>query len=242
MPMRTAVYTGTKNLYPDMVTATKSLLANSNVEEVYLLVEDDEFPYDLPDCVKTVNVKNQKYFHKDGPNMKTPYSYMALMRAALAFQFPDKDKILSLDVDTIVNKDISYLWEIDISNYYFAASHETHRSHNGLIYTNAGVTMFNLDKLRKEGKAYEMIYVLNRAYFRWVDQDVMNYLCQGRIYDLSSDYNDNDWVERPNDMKIKHYAGIKNWNQEALVKRWKNTTWNDVMAMHQERMKKEGKK
>ena len=226
--MKAAVYTGTRNLYPDMVTASKSLLINSKVDVIYLLVEDDEFPFELPECIKTINVKNQKYFHKNGPNMKTPYSYMALMRAALAFVFPNLDRILSLDVDTIVDKDISDLWDLDLDEYYFAAVHETHRTRNGLVYCNAGVTMFNLDKLRNEGKAYEMVYVLNRSYYRWVDQDVMNYLCQGRILMLPSDYNDNDWVVRPNTCKIKHYAGIKAWNHLPIVKKYEKVPFSEI--------------
>jgi lipopolysaccharide biosynthesis glycosyltransferase len=47
---------------------------------------------------------------------------MALIRVALAKIFPDLNTILSLDVDTIVNENISDIWDYDISNYYFAAA------------------------------------------------------------------------------------------------------------------------
>lgn len=43
--MKTAVYTGTKNLYPHMIPAIKSLLFNSDVDIIYLLIEDDVFPF-----------------------------------------------------------------------------------------------------------------------------------------------------------------------------------------------------
>lgn len=49
--MKAAVYTGTKNLYREMVTASKSLLINSDVDKIYLLVEDDEFPLEIPDVI-----------------------------------------------------------------------------------------------------------------------------------------------------------------------------------------------
>lgn len=45
---RAAAYCGTRNLYQDMIPAIKSLLLNSNVDKIYLLIEDDEFPYPLP--------------------------------------------------------------------------------------------------------------------------------------------------------------------------------------------------
>ena len=217
-----AVYTGNDKVYQDMFVSAKSLLINSDVDKIYFLIEHDKFPEDLPKEIETINVKDQTYFSWDGPNMSTPYSYMALMRAALPFVFPDLDIILSLDVDVIVDKDISDIWDIDISNYYFAAAHEWHRSHDGYLYTNAGVTLFNLKKLREEGKSKEVIDVLNTCYFRWVDQDVLNYLCQGRIYDLPSSYNTNHWTEKTRDRRVIHYAGIKNYQKDPFYIKYKN--------------------
>ena len=43
--IKAAVYTGTRNLYKQMVVAVKSLIRNSDVDKIYLLIEDDEFPY-----------------------------------------------------------------------------------------------------------------------------------------------------------------------------------------------------
>ena len=104
--MRTAVYTGTRNLYPYMISAAKSLLIHSNVEQIYFLIEDDVFPYDLPPKTHTINVSNQQYFKKDGPNFKSEFTYMALIRVALT-KILQEDIVLSLDVDTIVNENIS---------------------------------------------------------------------------------------------------------------------------------------
>ena len=226
---KAAVYTGTRNLYGDMVTAAKSLLINSDVDLIYLFVEDDKFPYELPPDIKTLNVKNQEYFPKDGPNMTSQYSYMALMRAALAYVFPDYDKILSLDVDTIANKDCSEIWDIDLDGYYFAACKEPHRSKNGLLYTNAGVTLFNLKKLREDKKVDEVIHCLNVQYMRWVDQDAMNYLCQGHILELKSDYNVNNFTIPTGNPKILHFAGEKNWQDKyEIVKRYREISFEDI--------------
>ena len=46
--MKAAVYCATRNLYLDLIPAVKSLLANSDVDRVYLLIEDDAFPEELP--------------------------------------------------------------------------------------------------------------------------------------------------------------------------------------------------
>ena len=40
--MRAAVYSGTRNVYQDMLTSAKSLLIYSNVDKIYFLIEDDQ--------------------------------------------------------------------------------------------------------------------------------------------------------------------------------------------------------
>lgn len=233
--MKVAAYCGTRNLYPHMEVAIKSLLCNSDVDKVYILAEDDKLPYKFPKEVEVLNVSDQEYFKPESPNMTSNFSYMALMRAALPLVFPQHDKILSLDVDTIVRRDISDLWEIPLDGYYFASCRETHRSYDDYLYCNHGVVMFNLKALRNSGKADEVIDVLNRCRFRWVDQDVLNYLCQGRIKNLPSEYNVNDWTERPNVVRIMHYAGIKEWYNKPAYLEYKAIPWETILSWRKER-------
>jgi hypothetical protein len=40
-----------------MVTAAKSLLIHSNVDKIYFLIEDDNFPYELPPKTTTINIR-----------------------------------------------------------------------------------------------------------------------------------------------------------------------------------------
>lgn len=54
--MRAAIYSGTRNIYEKMLPSMKSLLMHSNVEKIYFLIEDDEFPYELPPEVECINV------------------------------------------------------------------------------------------------------------------------------------------------------------------------------------------
>lgn len=223
-----AVYTGTKNIYGDMYNAAKSLLVHSDVDKIYFLIEDDSFIFDLPKEIEVINVKNQQYFSQDGPNMNSRFSYMALMRAALPLVFPEYDRILSLDVDTIVEKDISDIWDIPLDDYYFAATPEIHRTDLDILYTNAGVTLFNLKKLRDDGKCYEVIDVLNTEFHQFVDQDVLNILCQGSIYPLPSSYNVNNYTEPTDDKKIIHFAGIKRWNQNQMVQKYKRIPMKSI--------------
>ena len=238
--MKQAVYTGTRNIYGDMETAAKSLIANSDVDRVVLLIEDDEFPVKLPKMVEVRNVRDQEYFPPDGPNMSTCYSYMALMRAAVCKEI-DCDKALVLDTDTVAVRDVSGIWDIDMEGCYIAATPEWHRTKNGLVYCNCGVVLQDLAKLR-EWKADEIIDALNRRYFRWVDQDVFNYTCQGHIAEMPPEYNANHWTikdffslgadARTYLARIVHYAGMREFRHLPEYVMYKEMTWDDAIGQH----------
>ena len=225
---RIAVYTGSRNLYPDMVPAVKSMIRNGHPDKIYLLIEDDQFSEWLPDIVETINVSDQKFFRPDGPNMRSKFTYLAMMRAALSEVLPqDIDKVLSLDCDTLIVGDITELWERDLDGYYFSASIEPHRTRWDTLYTNTGVALYNLKMLRETGKALEVIQELNTNV--WVEQDVFNYLCQGHILPMPSEYNANDWTLSTNKVSIKHYAGISCWAGKTDVRKWRNMPWSMIV-------------
>lgn len=227
-----AVITGNKVVYEDIVMTAKSLLDHSTIDKIFVLVEHDPFPEPLPNCVEAINVSGQTFFAKDGPNMNSPYTYFAMMRAALALmpQFKDIDKILSVDCDVVALKNIDGLWSLPIDDCYFAASHEKHRSHHGLLYCNTGVTMYNLAKLR-DGKAEEVVDVLNKRKYTWLEQDLFNYLCQGRIFDMPAEYNVNDWTEPCYTVYIRHFAGYaaSDWRRRPEAQEYRNKSWGEVL-------------
>ena len=115
--MKAVVYSGSRNLYPHMVVAAKSLIAYSSADRIFFLIEDDEFPEPLPPLIETINVSGQTWFPAGGPNMKSQFTYMALVRACYGKLLPDDlDKVLQLDVDTVVVDNIDAMWDIDISH------------------------------------------------------------------------------------------------------------------------------
>ena len=231
--MKCAAYCGTRNLYQDMEIAARSLVANSDVERVYFFIEDNSFPSELPPIVQCVNVSGQQYFPQDGPNMASKFTYMALMRAVLYKLLPDVDKVLSLDCDTIAVKHCSHVWDLDISNSYFAATPEQWvKDRPGLDYCNIGVALLNLEKLR-DGKGDEIVKVLQSHYFKFVDQDAYNYLCQGRITLMDSVYNANNFVIDSGGIpRIVHYAGLNDWRETVEVLKYKDMPWSKVMELH----------
>lgn len=206
--MRAAVYSGTQNIYEQMLTSAKSLLMHSNVDKIYFLIENDEFPFELPPEIECRNISNQQYFRQDGPNFNNVLSYMVLIRVAYPKIFPDLDRILTIDVDTIVNENISELWDLDLTDYYLAGVEEIEVSKREGSYINMGVAMLNLKKMREEHKDDELIFNLNTFWYRWNEQDAINQMFRDQILILPSDYNA-CWQSGPaQHEKITHFAGI----------------------------------
>ena len=230
---KAAVYTGTQNLYGGMIAASKSLVANSDVDDVWFLIEDDEFPVELPEMIHTINASKiwRDYIKEDSPNMKSRFSYMAVIRPAFCHIFPQYDRILSLDVDTMVRSDISDLWDIDLSGYYIAGCTEPHHNRDGILSINAGVVMMNLEMLR-DGRADIIMDCLNVHELNFVDQDAMTCLCQGRILPIDNRYNGTKWTGCGEECFIKHFAGIKNWYKIDEAVFWYNMPWEDALLRH----------
>ena len=203
--MKTVVYAGTRNLYESMRVAVTSLLANNRIDRVFLLIEDDVFPYQMPDNVRTINVSNQTIFPPTGVNYKTRWTYMTMMRCALTKVLPHNKKVLWLDCDTIVDGDISDLFKTDLTGAYYAGVTEPGKSKDRL-YINAGVLLINLAEIKKDGLDDRLIDVLNNRPFSFPDQDAINLLAQGKIKPLESKYNVCPFTEQTETKIIYHFA------------------------------------
>lgn len=235
--MKAAVYSGTRNLYSDMVTAAKSLIANSNVEKIYFLIEDDEFPEELPPIIETMNISGQKFFPKNGANYRTKFTYMSLMRVCYTKLFPDLDKILQLDVDTICVDNVDYLWEVDMRDKWFASVIEDFSTYKpfGPKYYNIGVAVFNLEWIRKDEIDEKLIHYLNTVNVPYIDQDAWNRFGIGREIKLPTRYNESFVTGYTENPAIVHFAGFKDWQtslkvpRREYIKHYREMSWRDIL-------------
>lgn len=228
--MKTAVYAGTEKVYSPMLASLKSLLANSDVDKVYLVIEGKEFPYELPDCVEVVDVSGQTYFTEGGANYDCKWTHMAMIKTAFPRIFPTEDKMLWLDCDTIVQNDISELWDIPMDGYWFAGVKEPEKTRAfGYLYINAGVLMMNLKKLREDGIGDRLVELLNTRKYPFTEQDCICEQCHDGILELPADYNVTYFMAKPNVEKIVHYAALRNWQAMPLIVQWLRTPWEEVM-------------
>ncbi|MBR1661977.1 MAG: DUF4422 domain-containing protein [Acidaminococcaceae bacterium] len=124
-------------------------------------------------------------------------------RLELPNLLPDVNKCIYLDVDTIVNKDLSELFRLNIDDKYIAGvraagyyyPEEKARTNanrlgidNIFSYVNAGVLLLNLKKMRKDNLMNVFSELLKKD-FPSMDQDILNSACFGKIRILHPKYN-----------------------------------------------------
>ena len=223
--MRTVVYAGTRTVYSSMVTAAKSLLSHTQVDRVWFLIEDDDFPEQLPDVIRCMNVIGQTWFYADGPNYSSHWTYMAMMRLVLPELLPDVDRVLYLDCDTLVLQDIGELFDMDLHGRLMGAVSEPLKSRPWCPYYNAGVLLMDLAMLRDSHKQAEMVRMINAMKFSFPDQDVLNACCLNQIFTLNPTYNSNRWTMNVQNPHIVHFAADPQYRKNPLWMDYEAREW-----------------
>jgi len=226
---RVVVYAGTRAVYRNMVIAAKSLLAHTKIHRVYFLIEDDEFQEYLPSVIECINVSGQTWFDPAGPNYSSPWTYMSLMRLAIPELFPNERRALWLDTDTIVEKDIGELFDVDLGDNYVAMVEEPVRSKYPFIYHNSGVVLMDLEKLRDVGVYRKWIRLVNAVQYTAPDQDMINIFCQGEILTLPPEWNDAGHItQSTDDPYIRHYGGSLKWVEPEIFGLYEKSKWRVI--------------
>ena len=127
----------------------------------------------------------------------TPYTLLRLL-ADLVPEMPDK--ILYLDIDMMAGDDISKLYNIDVSEYEYAAVREKY----GSIfiwpdYINAGMLLLNMKKIKETGLLEKARDLIKTKKMLFADQDAIyrsttKKLLLPRIYNEQSKFNKKDTV------------------------------------------------
>lgn len=138
------------------------------------------------------------------PNQSMPHiSHAAYGRLNLAKYLSHLDKILYLDVDILVNRNLSDLWQLDITHHYAAVAVDVNvllfmKEHTKLLdiddthlYFNSGVMLINLQQWRNLDIFQHSLNWLNQMQGKvcFEDQDALNFLCQNKVMYLDCRYN-----------------------------------------------------
>lgn len=181
----------------------------SRIKPDYTAITDKQIDF-LNRVVKSKNSKNRvikidvtALYEKEFGKCKnetaycTPYTLLRLL-ADLVDNIPDK--LLYLDIDMMIAKDISTLYNIDISEYEYAAVREKYGSK--IIrpdYVNAGMLLLNMKKIKETGLLEKARSLIKTRKLLFADQDAIYWsttkkLLLPRIYNEQSKFNKKDTV------------------------------------------------
>ena len=181
----------------------------SRIKPDYTAITDKQIDF-LNRVVKSKNSKNRvikidvtALYEKEFGKCKnetaycTPYTLLRLL-ADLVDNIPDK--LLYLDIDMMIAKDISTLYNIDISEYEYSAVREKYGSK--IIrpdYVNAGMLLLNMKKIKETGLLEKARNLIKTRKLLFADQDAIYWsttkkLLLPRIYNEQSKFNKKDTV------------------------------------------------
>lgn len=181
----------------------------SRIKEEYTCITDEQVNF-LNEVVKSKNMENEvikidvtDLYEEEFGNCKnenaycTPYTLLRLLADKIS-QIPDK--ILYLDIDMMAADDISKLYNIDISDYEYAAVKEKYGS---LFiwpdYINAGMLLLNMKKIKETKLLEKARNLIKTKKMLFADQDAIyrsttKKMLLPRIYNEQSRFNKKDTV------------------------------------------------
>ena len=208
------VYAMTHHVYEWILPSIRSLADPNPRAKVFILAEDDELPFQLPMPAEIRNVSGQQWFTEAGVNYNNSYKYINLLKV----RYPSilqVDKVIHLDIDTIVCDRLDGLWNTDVTGKWFAACPEAQQYYHpfGEKYYNMGVALINLEQMREDGIEQTMQDYLNDVEQPFADQDAWNKygLEAEKAADLDVRWNESIVTGRTDHPGIVHYCGMKNW-------------------------------
>ena len=196
-------------------------ISENNLERLISLKERkfNIIPIDVTDWVSgIVGDYREKYLY-------TYVSEETLYRFIITELFADRKRVLYLDCDVIVQKDLSDLFNSNINDYYAGVitdiNVEKKLIQNNMVggrYFNAGVILFNIPRMRRDNIYEKLISAPVDRFF--ADQDVLNRVLEGNVKYLPSKYNlQMDAVVNGNvDIARMYYADMRGVSSDDYIK------------------------
>ena len=180
-----------------------------------------------------VDVNSQLKSIEKKLSLRDYYTATTYYRLFIAEMFPQYDKVLYIDSDTIVRDDIAKLYNFDLRNNYIGAVRDQLVVQTDVYgdyvekvlgisrgaYFNGGVVLINCEQFRKQNILKQFIELLNTYTFVVAqDQDYLNILCKDKVLWVDSRWNTQmiGKLSFPEDQaKLVHYnLAAKPWHYE----------------------------
>jgi len=208
------VYAMTHHVYFWALPSIRSLAEHNPEARVFILAEDDELPFGLPMPAEVINVTGQTWFPKDGVNYNNDFKYINLLKVRYPSILP-VEKVIHLDIDTIVCDSLKGLWETDLTGRWLGAVPEKqtwYRPFGDAPYYNMGVAVLNLEQMRRDRIEQPMQDYLNTVPQPFADQDAWNrYATKDTAVPVDVRWNESAPTGFTDNPGIVHYCGNRNW-------------------------------
>ena len=238
-------YAADENYLPFLTVSIHSLLQNANKEYAYQI-------YILTTGVSEVSQqKLQQYIHegaaiefvdvsqkmrdvKNALQLRDYYTGATYYRIFIAEMFPQYDKAIYLDSDTVILGAISDFYNIELGDNLIGAVADgavaavpefkiytkevlgiDYRS-----YFNAGVLLMNLKKFREEDFYRNFCKLLHLYKFKVAqDQDYLNVICKDKVQTIGEEWNRMPIGEKGDNLpKLIHYnLTLKPWHYTGIL-------------------------
>ena len=168
----------------------------------------------------------------------SPYTLLRLF-ADLVPEIPEK--LLYLDADLLFNRDITLLYDMDVTDYEYVAA----KDHYGKIilfwnrkFINAGVILFNIKKCRETGLFEKSRVEIKTHKLTFADESAIIRSTTKQLQ-ISQRFNDQKYMYK--DTVIRHFSkrlfytpyphteNIKQWNWAKNMATFKYTCFADVI-------------
>ncbi|MBO5397379.1 MAG: 1-acyl-sn-glycerol-3-phosphate acyltransferase [Clostridia bacterium] len=215
-------YYSIKILYTSISEENKKKISKYNRENINI---------EFVDLNYYINEVKDKLYTRDY------YTKTTYFRLFIPNLYPQYDKVIYLDSDTVILGDISELYNIDIKGKLLAAAPDdavqSVKQFQDYVervvgtssyknYFNAGILVMNLDEMRRFDFQSKFMYLLGTMKFTVAqDQDYLNRLCKGRVKIIPGIWNrmpiPNENID-DEDIKIIHFnLAYKPWHFENIM-------------------------
>ena len=228
------------------MVAMKSMIENASKEYTYHMhILHTDVSAAMQERVKELENANTRIYFDDVTErlakldgelpVRDYYSHTTYYRLFIPDMYPQYDKAIYIDSDTITIGDISKLYEQNIDGYYVAGvrdqvviQDETFGEYVEKVlgldrhaYFNAGMLLMNCKVFREENLLQKFIQLLNTYTFVVAqDQDYLNIICKDQVLWLDASWNTEVFGELPckeEDIQILHYnMASKPWHYEGF--------------------------
>lgn len=206
-------------------------ILNTNIsegmKEVLFAMTQDRFQISFEDVTEYLLSINDKLPIRDY------YSKTTYYRMFIAEMYPEYEKAIYIDSDTIVQGDIAELYQHDLTDCYVGAAHEqvmiqvdTYGEYVEKVlgidrhnYFNAGMLLINCVEFRRNkvlDQFIDLLHVYNFVVTQ--DEDYLNLICHNRVHWLAQQWNTEVFGEiayPASEFKIIHYIMVsKPWHYE----------------------------